>query len=76
MDVNKLMKKNLSCFYCFCVDGIFLAYDNIPWTEDWEVKMLIPNNITFIHEAMLAAFDEDTWDQYGANIDYLASCLA
>jgi hypothetical protein len=38
--------------------------------------MLIPNKITFIHEAMLAAFDEDTWDQYGANNDYLASCLA
>jgi hypothetical protein len=38
--------------------------------------MLILNNITFIHEAMLVAFDEDTWDQYGANNDNLASCLA
>lgn len=38
--------------------------------------MLIPSNIAFVHEAMLATFDEDAWDQYGANSDYLASCLA
>jgi hypothetical protein len=43
--------------------AIFLACDNIPWTEDWAVEMLIPNNTTFIHEVMLAAFDEDKWDQ-------------
>jgi hypothetical protein len=76
MDVNKLMKKSLSCFYCFCVDGNFLACDNIPWTKDWEVEMLIPSNTTFVREAMLVAFDEDTWDRYGVNSDYFASYLA
>jgi hypothetical protein len=62
MDVNKLMKKSLSCFSCFCVDDNFLACDNILWTKDWEVDMLIPSNISFIREAMLAIFDEDAWD--------------
>jgi hypothetical protein len=62
MDVNKLMKMNLSCFYCFCVDGNFLVFDNIPWIKAWEVEMLIPSNTTFVCEAMLVAFDEDTWD--------------
>jgi hypothetical protein len=62
MDVNKLMKKSLSCFCCFCVDGNFLACDNIPWTKDWEVEMLIPSNIAFVGEAMLATFYEDAWD--------------
>ncbi len=33
--------------------------------------MLIPSNTTFVCETMLVAFDEDTWDQYGANNDYL-----
>ncbi len=75
MDVNKLMKKNLSYFCCFCVDGNFVACDNIPWNENWEVEILIPSNITFVREAMSVAFDEDTWDQYGANNDYLASYL-
>jgi hypothetical protein len=44
------------------VDGNFLACDNILWIKAWEVEMLIPNNTTFVHEAMLVAFDEDTWD--------------
>jgi hypothetical protein len=62
MDVNKLMEKSLSCFCCFCVDANFLACDNILWTKNWEVEMLIPSNIAFVHEAMLATFDEDAWD--------------
>ncbi len=69
------MKKSLSCFYCFCVDGNFLVCNNIPWIKNWEVEMLIPSNTTFVHEAMFAAFDEDAWDQYGVNSDYLASDL-
>jgi hypothetical protein len=38
--------------------------------------MLIPSNTTFVREAMLVIFDEDTWDQYGMNSDYLASYFA
>jgi len=44
------------------VDGNFLACDNIPWTKDWEVEMLILSNIAFVGEAMLATFYEDAWD--------------
>jgi len=71
MDVNKLMKKSLSYFHCFYVDGNFLTSENVLWMEEWEVEVLVPNNITFIHEIMLDAFDEDDWDQFGANGDYL-----
>lgn len=38
--------------------------------------MLIPTNISFVCEAMLDVFDEDAWDHYGMNNDYLASYLA
>ncbi len=41
MDVNKLMKKNLFCFFYFCLDGIFLACENVPWTKEWEVEMFV-----------------------------------
>jgi hypothetical protein len=57
MDVNMLMKKSLSCFSYFCMDGNFLACDNIPWSKDWEVEMLIPSNTAFVLEAMLDAFE-------------------
>ncbi len=32
---------------------------NVPWTEEWEVEVLVPSNTTFVHEVMLDAFDED-----------------
>lgn len=35
-DVNKLMKKGLSWFCCFCVDGNFITCENLPWIEEWE----------------------------------------
>ncbi len=57
------------------MDGNFLACDHIPWTKDWEVEMLIPSNITFVRETMLATFDVDALDQYGTNNDYFTSYL-
>ncbi len=56
MDVNKLTKKSLSCFCCFYVDGNFFACENVPWTEEWEVEVLVPCNTTFVHEIMLGVF--------------------
>jgi hypothetical protein len=32
MDLNKLMKKSLSCLCSFYVDDNFVAYDSLPWT--------------------------------------------
>jgi len=32
MHVNKLLKKTLACFYCFCVDPNFLDSKNLPGT--------------------------------------------
>ncbi len=37
--------------------------------------MLIPSNITFVRETMLATFDVDALDQYGTNNDYFTSYL-
>ncbi len=62
MDVKKLMKNNHLVSIVFVWVEIFLACDNILYIEDWEVEMLIPSNITFVREAMLVIFDEDTWD--------------
>jgi hypothetical protein len=76
MDVNKIMKKNLSCFYYFCVDGNFVTCENLPWTEEWEVDIFIPCSTTFVCDVMLGAFDEAKWDQFGMNGDHLTSCLA
>ncbi len=70
------MKKNLSCLCCFYVDGNFLACENVSWTEECEVEVLVPSNTAFVHKVMLDAFDEDDWDQFGVDGDYLALCLA
>jgi hypothetical protein len=70
------MKKNLSCFCYFCLDGNFLACENVPWTKEWEVEILVPSNTTFVHEVMLDVFDEDDWDQFGENGDHLTSYFA
>jgi hypothetical protein len=32
MDLNKLMKKNLSCLCSFYVDDNFVVCDSLPWT--------------------------------------------
>lgn len=62
MDVNKIMKKSLSCFCCFCVNGNFATCENLPWTKEWEVEVLIPCSTTLVHDVMLGAFDEVEWD--------------
>jgi hypothetical protein len=33
MDVNKLLRKTLACFCCFCVDSNFLTCENFAWTK-------------------------------------------
>lgn len=44
MDVNKFMKKNLSCFCCLCVGDNFAACKNLSWIQEWQVEILISNN--------------------------------
>ncbi len=56
MDVNKLFKKNLACFCYFCVDFNFSACKNLPWTQCWEVEVLILTNVVYAHSAMEIAF--------------------
>jgi hypothetical protein len=52
MDVNKLLKKNLACFCSYCVDFAFLARENLPWTKEWEVEVLILNNVGYVCHTM------------------------
>jgi hypothetical protein len=76
MDVNKIMKKSMSYFCCFCVDGNFATCENLPWTEEREVEVLIPCSTKFVHDVLLGAFYEVKWDQFGVDGDHLTSCLA
>jgi hypothetical protein len=59
MDVNKLLKKFLACFYYFCVDSNFSTCENLPWTQCWEVEVLIPTNVMYVHSAMEISFQDD-----------------
>jgi hypothetical protein len=52
MDVNKLLKKNLACFCSYCVDFAFLACENLPWTKEWEVEVIILNNVGYVCHTM------------------------
>jgi hypothetical protein len=74
-NVDKLMKFFKTYFCCFYVDSNFIACENVPWTKEWEIKVLIPNNTSFVQNVVELTFEEQKWDQYGAYGDYLASCL-
>jgi len=76
MDVNKLLKKISICFCYFCVGYEFSSCENFPWTKEWEVEVLIPNNVGYVRHAMEDAFQEDEWDEYGVDDDHLASCIS
>jgi hypothetical protein len=71
-DVDKLMKKNLTYFCCFCVDFNFTACENVPWTKKWKIEVLIPNSTSFVRNVVESTFEEQEWDQYGIDGDYLA----
>jgi hypothetical protein len=74
MDMNKLLKKNVACFYCFCIDFNFQACENLAWIQQWEIKVLIPKNVRFVHVAMEVTFQVDEWDEYKNDGDHLAAC--
>jgi hypothetical protein len=48
MDVNKILKKTLTCFCCFYVDSNFSTCKNLPWTQCWEVEVLIHINVAYV----------------------------
>ncbi len=52
MDVNKLLKKSLACFCYFCVDSNFSSCENLPWTQCWEVEILVLTSVVNVHSAM------------------------
>ncbi len=75
MNMNKLFFKNLAYFCYFCVDSNFPTYKNLPWTQCWEVEVLIPTNVAYAHIAIEISFQEDDWDDYGVDGESLASCI-
>jgi hypothetical protein len=56
MDVNKLLKKIFISLLLFCVDVNFSACENVPWTQSWEVEVLIHDNALYVCSAMENAF--------------------
>ncbi len=71
MDVNKFLKKSLA-YFCF----FFLASKNLPWTNYWEVEVLIPNIVAFVCSAMEVSFQVDEWGEYREDSDHLTSCMS
>jgi hypothetical protein len=57
------------------VDSNFTTCENAPWTKEWEIEVLIPNNTSFVWNVVESTFEEQEWDQYWIDGDYLASCL-
>jgi hypothetical protein len=54
----------------------FSTCENLPWAKEWEVEVLIPNNVGYIHHAMENAFQEDEWDESGGVGDHLAPYIS
>jgi hypothetical protein len=71
VDVNKLMEKSLSFLCYFWMDGNFLTCENVPWNEEWELKMLVTTNATFVCNMMVVDFNEDYWDLFDMNGNFL-----
>ncbi len=57
------------------MDFNYTACENVPWTKEWEIEVLIPNNTSFVRDVVESTFEKQEWDQYGVDGDYLASCL-
>jgi hypothetical protein len=75
MDVNKLLKRGLACFFPACINCNWAKCENIAWTRDWMLEVLIPHNPGYVWDVMLAEFNVDNWDEFGLNGTYLASIL-
>jgi hypothetical protein len=58
-DVNKMLKKDLSCFYCLCFDCNYKDCMNLAWTKAWQVKILNTNNSPYVQDVIQATTHED-----------------
>ncbi len=76
IDANKILKKSSTCFCYFCVDSEFSSCENLPSTKEWEVELLVRNNVGYVQHTMEDTFQEHEWDEYGVDDDHLASCIS
>jgi hypothetical protein len=63
-DVNKMLKKDLSCFYCVCLNCNYKYCMNLTWTKAWQVEILNINNSWYAWNVIQSAAHEDEWDQF------------
>ncbi len=69
-------KEVLACFCCFYFDSNFQACENLPWTNEWGIEVLIHDSVAYVCSAMEVAFQVDKWDVYGDDGDRLVSCMS
>lgn len=59
------------------MDSNFSSCENLPWTNQWDVKVLIHNSVVYVHSSMEVALQVDEWDhEYGEDGDHMASCMS
>jgi hypothetical protein len=75
MDVNKLLKRGLACFFLACIDCNWADCESIAWAGDWMLEVLIPHNPGYVRGVMLAEFNVENWDKFGVIGTYLVSTL-
>jgi hypothetical protein len=70
-DVNKMLKKDLSCFYCLCFNCNYKDCMNLAWTNTWQVEILNMNNSWYVQNVIQATTHEDEWDQFRALLEFM-----
>lgn len=71
----RIDKEDYFFFCCLSIDGSYQTCDNLDNAQECEVesgKCQFNNLCLFTWEEY---FQEDEWDSYGVNGDYLAACL-
>ncbi len=48
----------------------------MAWTRQWEVEVLIPNSVGYVHSAMEATFQAYEWDEYGNDGNHLVAYIS
>ena len=59
LDMHKLLKRNLACFYCACLDSNWEACENKAWVGLWQVEVLVVHEPGYVQAVICAGFNED-----------------
>jgi hypothetical protein len=75
LDVHKLLKINLACFCCACLDSNWEACENKAWVGPWQVEVLVVHEPSYVCAVISAGFNEDNWEEFSINGKYFSSFL-